>query len=124
MQAWKAMPLPPSGTWDLGFRAAPLQPRIRLQPPALPCPACPSTVASQQYQDWAAVLDLYRHASASLNSRLHSGVLSVSALRPTLYVASNVKYKDFMSSLGLRAQLVDEGRCGGHALRAGVGTAG
>jgi hypothetical protein len=47
-----------------------------------------------QYQDWAAVLDLYRLSSASVNSRLHSGVLSTAALRPTMYVASNIKYKD------------------------------
>lgn len=43
---------------------------------------------------------MYHHTNVSLNSRLHSGVLSSSALRPTLYVATNTKFVDFGASLG------------------------
>ena len=60
-----------------------------------------------QYHDWAAILDLYRHASVSLNSRLHSGVLSLAAPRPTVYLANNIKYLDLMSSINMSAQLID-----------------
>jgi polysaccharide pyruvyl transferase WcaK-like protein len=56
---------------------------------------------SLQFEDWAAMLDLYRHASASLNSRLHSGVLSLAAGRPTVYLSADMKFEDLMKSVNL-----------------------
>jgi polysaccharide pyruvyl transferase WcaK-like protein len=55
-----------------------------------------------QYKDWGAVMDLYRHASASLNGRLHSGVLSLAAGRPSIFLASNKKYGDLLGSINMR----------------------
>jgi polysaccharide pyruvyl transferase WcaK-like protein len=66
---------------------------------------------SLQYHDWAAVADLYARATVSLNSRLHSGVLAAGSLRPLVYLSTNAKYLDFMSSVGLQAYIVDPSRC-------------
>jgi polysaccharide pyruvyl transferase WcaK-like protein len=57
--------------------------------------------------DWASVVDLYARATVSLNSRLHSGVLATSSLTPAVYIASNVKYHDFMATLGLQSYILD-----------------
>lgn len=80
-------------------------------------PVCPGVQTSDindppmlQYHDWAAILDLYRHASVSLNSRLHSGVLGLAAPSPSLYLANNVKYLDLMSSISLADLLFDPAR--------------
>ncbi|KAG1654785.1 hypothetical protein FOA52_008971 [Chlamydomonas sp. UWO 241] len=67
----------------------------------------PPVLVHAEYKDWAAILDVYRHASAALSSRLHSGVLALAANVPAVYVAANTKYKDLMSSLGLRNLVVD-----------------
>lgn len=55
-------------------------------------------------------MDLYSRADVSVNSRLHSGVLATSALRPTIYWATNIKYYDFMGSLGMHKWLVQGSR--------------
>jgi polysaccharide pyruvyl transferase WcaK-like protein len=64
-------------------------------------------IVHDEYQDWAAILDLYRHASAAFSSRLHSGVLNLAVGRPTLYYAKNSKYIDLMGSINQRSMLVN-----------------
>ena len=73
---------------------------------ALPSEAQP-LIVHNEYQDWASIQDLYRHASAALSSRLHSGVLGLSVARPTLYYAKNSKYIDLMGSINLRSMLIN-----------------
>ena len=66
--------------------------------------------------DWAAIIDLYRHANLSINSRLHSGVLAMSAHVPNLYIASNIKYNDLL--VRGRVRLLPPRPClGAHFLR-------
>jgi hypothetical protein len=68
----------------------------------------PPVIVHAEYEDWASILDVYRHASVALSSRLHSGVLALAANVPAVYVdEANPKYKDLMASLGLRTLLVD-----------------
>lgn len=64
-------------------------------------------IVHEEYQDWAAIQDLYRHASAAFSSRLHSGVLSLAVGRPALYYAKNSKYLDLMGSINQRPMLVN-----------------
>ncbi|GAX83370.1 hypothetical protein CEUSTIGMA_g10795.t1 [Chlamydomonas eustigma] len=72
----------------------------------LPPTLHPLFMLHEEFEDWAAMLDLYRHASASLNSRLHSGVLSLAVGKPTVYLSADMKFEDLMKSVQLSAYLV------------------
>ncbi len=68
-------------------------------------------VCNSQHSDYRSVMELYSRAAVTVNCRLHSGILSAAALRPTVYMASLPKFMDFMRSVDMDFYMVDPNRC-------------
>lgn len=89
---------------------------VCLRPRRLHVPGCvqrPQAAACAKQQRRAGCCCGSARLTAALHvftSQTRSGVLAAGSCRPPVYLASNAKYVDFMSSLGLAELVMDPNR--------------